>query len=335
MSRKTAILFSFAAMAAAALADGILLVLPANVSLINLGFDLMRMKPAGDVEMVCYGGTDEVASLEWFDRGSYRWLSATQSSWNAGTIPGARQDVVVIVGDSRAASDLLDAAAWADNILTPSGHNFHEIANAVHSVSPLSKKQWKALEKSYGISLREITIPSRYERGPQKRYSTPDPAPAQGLEQPPLDITPTEVIVSAPILADPAEAAAQLEAERKAAEEAAAKAAEEAAAKLEAEKKAAEEAAAKAAAEAAAKAEAEKKAAEEAAKKTVQEALEKAKSEVGAVRADADGMIAAPPVDVDPPALTISTPTMAIPEAPASNVKIPELPVVPAPISLE
>lgn len=396
MSRKTSLFVSFAAMGTAALADGLLLVLPANVSLLNLGFDLMKMKPAGQVEMLCYGGTDEVLSLERFDRISNRWLETTQSSWNAGTVQGARQDVLMIVGDSRAASDLLDSAAWADNIITPDGHSFHEIVNAVHSVSPLSKKQWKQISDKYGISMREIVIPSRYERGPKSRYSTP--APAQSLEHPQLDLTPTEVIVTAPVLADPAEAeaqleadrkaaaetaakaeadarfeaqfaakkeaaekaaaeaaakveaerkaaeeaaakaaaeaAAKLEAERKAAEEAAAKAAAEAAAKLEAERKAAEEAAARAAAEAAAKLEAERKAAEEAAKRTVQQALEKAKSEVGATRSGDAVMIAAPPVDIDP-AISISTPAMAVPAAPATGVKVPELPVVPAPLSIE
>lgn len=168
-------MFAAAAVAAAGLmADGVLLVVPANQMLVDLGFVLMRMKPAGAVEMVCYSGTDEVQTMELFDRGQWRWMEIPQTAWVNGSLRSLSRDALVIVGDGQAATDLLDTASWADNILTPDGHAMHELANAVHSVSPLTRKQWKTLEKNYGITYREIAAPSRYDRG--DRYSRGDRA---------------------------------------------------------------------------------------------------------------------------------------------------------------
>ena len=207
MNRKLATFAIGAAAAASLSAKGLLLVLPANENLINLGFDLMRLEPAGAVEMACYGGTDEVKTLEVFDRHQGRWLATAQTSWINGSIRGAQNDALVIVGDTQASADLLDTASWANNILTPDGHSFHEVVNAVHSVMPLSKKQWKALEKGYGITMREIKAPSRYdrytryERGERgERADAAVSVPVQPTELPPeVELRPTEVIVTTPI----------------------------------------------------------------------------------------------------------------------------------------
>ena len=204
MNRKLATFAIGAAAAASLSAKGLLLVLPANENLINLGFDLMRLEPAGAVEMACYGGTDEVKTLEVFDRHQGRWLATAQTSWINGSIRGAQNDALVIVGDTQASADLLDTASWANNILTPDGHSFHEVVNAVHSVMPLSKKQWKMLEKGYGITMREIKAPSRYDRYTRyergERGNAAVSVPVQPTELPPeVELKPTEVIVTTPI----------------------------------------------------------------------------------------------------------------------------------------
>lgn len=204
MNRKLATFAIGAAAAASLSAKGLLLVLPANENLINLGFDLMRLEPAGAVEMACYGGTDEVKTLEVFDRHQGRWLATAQTSWINGSIRGAQNDALVIVGDTQASADLLDTASWANNILTPDGHSFHEVVNAVHSVMPLSKKQWKTLEKGYGITMREIKAPSRYDRYTRyergERGNAAVSVPVQPTELPPeVELRPTEVIVTTPI----------------------------------------------------------------------------------------------------------------------------------------
>lgn len=204
MNRKLATFAIGAAAAASLSAKGLLLVLPANENLINLGFDLMRLEPAGAVEMACYGGTDEVKTLEVFDRHQGRWLVTPQTSWINGSIRGAQNDALVIVGDTQASADLLDTASWANNILTPDGHSFHEVVNAVHSVMPLSKKQWKMLEKGYGITMREIKVPSRYDRYTRyergERGNAAVSVPVQPTELPPeVELKPTEVIVTTPI----------------------------------------------------------------------------------------------------------------------------------------
>ncbi|MBR4613371.1 MAG: hypothetical protein IKO40_11735, partial [Kiritimatiellae bacterium] len=204
MNRKLATFAIGAAAAASLSAKGLLLVLPANENLINLGFDLMRLEPAGAIEMACYGGTDEVKTLEVFDRHQGRWLATAQTSWINGSIRGAQNDALVIVGDTQASADLLDTASWANNILTPDGHSFHEVVNAVHSVMPLSKKQWKRLEKGYGITMREIKAPSRYDRYTRyergERGNAAVSVPVQPTElSPEVELRPTEVIVTTPI----------------------------------------------------------------------------------------------------------------------------------------
>ncbi|MBR3086416.1 MAG: hypothetical protein IKH04_08440, partial [Kiritimatiellae bacterium] len=173
MKSKLGLTIAAFAVAAGALADSAFLVLPANANHINLGFDLMRMLPPGRIEMACYSGTDEVESLEIFDRASFRWLTVPQSCWNDGSIRGASQDVLIVVGENDAAEDLVAAATWANSIFTPSDRNFHETINVVHTVSPLSRKQWKSLGKNYGITLREIKVPSRYDRERPSRYDAP------------------------------------------------------------------------------------------------------------------------------------------------------------------
>ena len=208
--KKSFLSLAATALAAKTLAESVLLTLPANENLINLGFDLMRMKPAGAIEMVCYGGFDEVKTLEFFDRAQRRWVAIPQSSWTRGNLRSAATGALVIVGDGQAATDLLDTATWANNILTPDGHSFHDIANAVHSVMPLSRKQWKALEAGYGITYREIAAPSRYDRG--SRYdraparpaagvqAAPQPAPmpanAPVVELPEPDLAPSDIIIT-------------------------------------------------------------------------------------------------------------------------------------------
>lgn len=194
MKKFFAVIVSTVAVSSAALAEGMMLVLPANVNLLNLGFDLMRMKPAGAIEMACYGGTDEVKTLEVFDRRAFRWISVPQSTWNDGSIPGASKDALIIVGDSQAAADLLEAAQWADNIITPSGHNAHEVVNAVHSFSPLTEKQWKSLSSGYGITLREIATESRYDRysrAETEGATAPAPAPVPAE----IELAPSEIII--------------------------------------------------------------------------------------------------------------------------------------------
>lgn len=207
MKKLVAVIVSSVAVSFAAMAESVMLVLPANVSLVNLGFDLMRMKPAGVIEMACYGGTDEVASLEVFDRRAFKWVPVPQSMWNDGSIPGASKEALVIVGDSQAASDLLDAARWADNIITPSGRNFHEVVNAVHAFSPLSQKQWKSLSGGYGIKLREIVHESRYSRydraSREKEEQVAAPAPAD------IELAPNEIIIVTKVNGQPGEAPAE------------------------------------------------------------------------------------------------------------------------------
>lgn len=324
--------------AANLMAEGVLLVVPANQILVDLGFDLMRMKPAGTVEMICYSGADEVQTLELFDRGQWRWREIPQSTWVNGTLRNLSKDALVIVGEGRAARDLLDTASWAGNILTPDGHALHELANAVHSVSPLTRKQWKALEKGYGITYREIAAPSRYERGdrysrrerdvkPAKQVVTGSYAPAAATssilqqEPPELDLSvPTVVVVTeeAPAAEAPAQEAPAP------APEAPAKTVQEAAATaqtvIESAPAAAKEAVKEAAQDAAEDVRKTVEAAEEKAqdvaasanetageaavevKRTVQEALDKAKAEVEGVGAALPPAVAAPEPPVVPAA---------------------------------
>lgn len=209
MKKLVAVIVSSVAVSFAAMAESVMLVLPANVSLVNLGFDLMRMKPAGVIEMACYGGTDEVASLEVFDRRAFKWVPVPQSMWNDGSIPGASKEALVIVGDSQAASDLLDAARWADNIITPSGRNFHEVVNAVHAFSPLSQKQWKSLSGGYGIKLREIVHESRYSRYDREPRAKEEEATAQPPAPADIELAPNEVIIVTHVNGQPDEAPAE------------------------------------------------------------------------------------------------------------------------------
>lgn len=383
MNKKLDLTFAAMAVATGVLAESVFLVLPANVNQINLGFDLMRMLPAGQLEMACYGGSDEVENIEVFDRGSFRWLQVPQSYWNNGSIRGAAQDILIVAGEGQAASDLVAAAAWANNILTPTDRNFHEIVNAVHSATPLTRKQWKSLEQNYGITLREIKIPSRYERGKPSRYDRPVvEVPEADVtfqqrngEAPALELRPTEVIVSTPLVsaedkeneavpapvepapeepvpapapveaapAEPAPAPVPVEPAPVEVEEPPAPAPQPVAAP-EAEVPApAPVDEAKPEVEAApvpAPAPVVEVAAPvvdvAAAKKTVQEALEKARAEREAGRGEVATALAieAPSVDVagiEPPG-QISTPVVPLPsvELPATTVRVPEMPVVPA-----
>lgn len=402
MKSKIGLTIAALAVAAGALADSAFLVLPANANHINLGFDLMRMLPPGRIEMACYSGTDEVESLEIFDRASFRWLTVPQSYWNDGSIHGASQDVLIVVGESAAAEDLVAAAAWANNIFTPSDRNFHETINAIHTVSPLSRKQWKTLGKNYGITLREIKVPSRYERGRPSRYDAPatpapqpeyaTPAQTEGLEllpseiivttkipeshdaeapapaaEPQAAVAPVAAPVAAPVTAPAPEApAVEVTAEPAAPAEKPAAPAEpgipatQVIETVTTAKPAAPEAPAAPAVQAAPEAHAgitfhitppatdkvvnpesveaaSTKAA--ATKRTMKEALDKARNELGASRDNAGEAIQLPAPEVDFGTATeapIIPETSALPpdEPPATFVKVPEIPVVPA-ISLE
>ena len=317
MNRKTVSFLFAAAVAASVRATETLLVIPANESLVNLGFDLMRMYPAGELSMVCYGGTESVSSLEYFDRYSNRWIPSDRASWDNGLIPGASKESVVLVGDSPAASSLLSSAKWANNILTPDGKSFHGVANAVHTFKPLTRRQWQSLSKIYGISLREIKVPSRYDRysdaerkaktreawerrraGSGSGEARPGVTPVSAVRQParaPVDtsdlsLTPTEIVI-APVDEELAAARANAAAEAETAANAkyAADAAannmtvQEAVAKEAAEKASAE---AKAAAERA-KAEAELASKIEEQKKLAAELADKEKAEARAAKSKA------------------------------------------------
>ncbi len=317
MNRKTVSFLFAAAVAASVRAAGTLLVIPANESLVNLGFDLMRMYPAGELGMVCYGGTESVSSIEYFDRYSNRWLLSDRNAWDNGTIPGASKDSLVLVGDSPAAASLLSTAKWADNILTPDGKSFHGVVNAVHTFKPLTRRQWQSLAKTYNISLREIKVPSRYERytdaerrektreawarrraGKDSANASAPVSPVTPITKPvrkPVDtsdlsLTPTEIVI-APV--DEELAAARANAAAEAETAANAKFAADAAANnMTVQEAIAKEAAEKAAADAKASAERAKAEAEladkiEEQKKAAAELADKEKAEAKAAKAKA------------------------------------------------
>ena len=363
MNRTTIASLFAAACAASAIAGNTLLVLPANVTLINMGFDLMRALPHGELEMVCYGGSDEVESLEYFDRVANRWIMSTRQAWDSGSMPVLPRESVVLVGDTPASGSLRDSARWANGIATPDGRAFHEILNAVNAFSPLPQKQWEAIAKAYGIRTYVIPVPSRYDRykranrevreSARQPYGaaesvqpveisvapaptpapTPAPRPAPGTEAAVANdksLVPTEIIMTTYDEKAKAavEAAAAEEAAKAAAAEEAAKAAETAqaveAAADTAKAKAAETAqAVEAAADTAAAA-----AAKAADKKTVQEALEKAKAEVAAGRADQPAVVEKAQADIAAAkAAADSVVTPAVEPAPVTPPPV-EAPVV-------
>ena len=257
MKKIVVSLFSAMVFSMSLIAENLLLVVPANVTLVNLGFSLMRMMPNDDIGLACYTGDKEVDTIELFDRSSQRWVAVERAKWNSGEFKRADANTVVLVGDSLASQSLGESASWANNILTPSGHAYHEVVNAFHSINPLSAKQWKSLEAKYGIRLRDVTVKtSRYDAAngqasraaiaeEKKALEAKAAAEKKALEE------------KAKLEAAAKEAALKAEAEKKALE---AKAAAE---KKALEEKAKLEAAAK---EAVLKAEAEKKAAEQEAK---------------------------------------------------------------------
>ena len=276
MKKIVVSLFSAIVFSMSLIAENLLLVVPANVTLVNLGFSLMRMMPNDDIGLACYTGDKEVDTIELFDRSSQRWVAVERAKWNSGEFKRADANTVVLVGDSLASQSLGESASWANNILTPSGHAYHEVVNAFHSINPLSAKQWKSLEAKYGIRLRDVTVKtSRYDAAngqvsraaiaeEKKALEAKAAAEKKALEE------------KAKLEAAAKEAALKAEAEKKALE---AKAAAE---KKALEEKAKLEAAAK---EAALKAEAEKKALEAKAAAEKKALEEKAKLEAAAKEA--------------------------------------------------
>ena len=164
MNRKIKSVLLVVALAAQFLfAERVLLVVPARYDMVNLGFDLMEMLP-GTIDLACYKGYASLSRLEFYDSAEGRWGTFAGEKLIAGAVPFNKARELVLVGESPLAVYFAREINWAQPKITPSGHYLHEVANAVHTLHPLTEKQWDKLAATYGFRLKKEPVQSWYEK---------------------------------------------------------------------------------------------------------------------------------------------------------------------------
>ncbi len=165
-----------AAMASSVLmAENAYFLVPANLTLINIGKDIVRYV---SLVLACYNNKEsEFSGIEFYNPKRNKWYRLSAEQWTDGNIVGGNDRTIVIASDSSSTitAELIENAKWANNLILADGRYTHEVVSALDSVLDFDKDLWEILEAKHGIKTYVKQRPSRFDREEATTIEESDP----------------------------------------------------------------------------------------------------------------------------------------------------------------
>ncbi len=163
----SAFLSTLLVVAALRASGGLLLTVPAQSKMVDLGFDMMGMRPH-TVALVCYSGSEEEIVLEKFDKVHGRWLPMGVAEWSeahAGRVVLVGFDLVGYSGLSKRLAALREIPEDGQ----VGGRLTHEVINSIDKSLNFTEREWKRISVKHGLELVDLNA----ERRKYGRYGRP------------------------------------------------------------------------------------------------------------------------------------------------------------------
>ncbi len=168
-----------AAMASSVLmAENAYFLVPANLTLINIGKDIVRYVSDDSLVLACYNNKEsEFSGIEFYNPKRNKWYRLSAEQWTDGNIVGGNDRTIVIASDSSSTitAELIENAKWANNLILADGRYTHEVVSALDSVLDFDKDLWEILEAKHGIKTYVKQRPSRFDREEATTIEESDP----------------------------------------------------------------------------------------------------------------------------------------------------------------
>ncbi|MBN2301816.1 MAG: hypothetical protein JXN60_04800 [Lentisphaerae bacterium] len=166
--------------------DTTLLVVPSKYTIVQLAFDMAKIR---NVDLVAYdSGVNTVDPIlhVWNDT-LQEWTRTTLQEYETGNIFRSRPGNAVIIGSaSDLPAGLLDASKWISDRTHVPTLNIVTLINTLNSTFSFSKKEWKWLGKRYRLELKDLNKEQRrygrYGRPAGDRAKPEDIVPVPTVE---------------------------------------------------------------------------------------------------------------------------------------------------------
>lgn len=166
---------------------GTVLVVPRRPTLVQIGFDVIYLRPA---VMVCYEtglGLDVPAVSVW-DTTTSAWRRMSLAHYQSGNFLAFSPKRAIIVGtEAELPASIGAGATWAGETVRIANLSMDDVFNALNQTLHFSGREWEWLAKRYGLQIRDLNV----ERRRYGRYGPPGGRPAEPL----IKVTPESRIM--------------------------------------------------------------------------------------------------------------------------------------------
>lgn len=186
--------------------DPSMLVIPSRYTIVQMAFDLARMRP---ITLVAYDkgrGSDKLLMHIW-NPSLQEWVAIGMSEFSAGNLTEPRSSRVHVLGAREDLPEgIMQAAQWCPVVEQIDSLNIATILNSLHTSMQFSGSEWNKLAKRHNLSLED----RNWERRRYGKYGKPGSEGSVSVPMPSEEIVEEIVIEPMPPVNMGEEAAPQM-----------------------------------------------------------------------------------------------------------------------------
>jgi len=181
--------------------DTVLLVLPSHYTIVQLGFDMAKLRK--DVLIVCYNekGAKTGQSLYIWDPNATpaKWVPTTFENYSSGEAFGVKPGKVLILGTEKDVPAVLAGTSkWCSDVTRANTLEIMELINSLNATFKFTSSEWKWIAKEYDLKLEDMNA----ERRRYGKYGKP--GERAKVEVPGVEVKetkkPVPAVVTAPVV---------------------------------------------------------------------------------------------------------------------------------------
>ncbi len=140
---------------------GAVLVVPRRPTLVQVGFDMVYLRP---VVMVCYeaGPGVDIPALNVWDAKARAWRRMSLEHFQSGSFLTFTPKKAIVVGtEAELPESIAGGTTWAGETVRISNLSIDNVFNVLGETVNLSGPEWKWLAKRYGLRIRDLNAERR------------------------------------------------------------------------------------------------------------------------------------------------------------------------------
>lgn len=147
--------------------DPVVLVVPSRYTIVQLAFDIARLRP---VTLVAYDKLGSESLIHVWNPQLQEWAKIGMDEYSAGSFVVSRPKRMYILGsESDLPEGMTGASTWCPVVKEVSPLDVVTVVNALHEDMSFSQGEWKWLAKRHGLKFKDLN----YERRRYGKYGKP------------------------------------------------------------------------------------------------------------------------------------------------------------------